>query len=49
MLGNAPLLDAVRELSVVERDGVRRRVNYRDMDVELGSIYEAAELARHLR
>lgn len=41
MLSNSALLDAVEALSDVTRDGVTRRVNYRDLDVEeLGSVYE---------
>jgi hypothetical protein len=41
MLANAALLDAISALSEVTRNGVTRRVNYRDLDVEeLGSVYE---------
>ncbi|MGI8483743.1 MAG: Eco57I restriction-modification methylase domain-containing protein, partial [Thermomicrobiales bacterium] len=40
-LSNNALLAAVSALSEVTRDGVTRRVNYRDLDVEeLGGVYE---------
>ena len=40
-VSNARLLAAVSALSEVTREGVSRRVNYRDLDVEeLGSVYE---------
>ncbi|MGI8405734.1 MAG: Eco57I restriction-modification methylase domain-containing protein [Thermomicrobiales bacterium] len=40
-LSNAALLAAVGALSDLTRDGVTRRVNYRDLDVEeLGGVYE---------
>ncbi len=41
MLSNAALLDAIQALSEVTRDGITRRINYRDLDVEeLGGVYE---------
>ncbi len=41
LLTNAALLDAIQALSEVTRDGITRRINYRDLDVEeLGSVYE---------
>ena len=41
-LANAPLLEAIRELSTFENQGKRSRINYRDMDTEeLGSVYES--------
>lgn len=40
-LANAYLLAAVESLSEVTRNGITRRINYRDLDVEeLGSVYE---------
>lgn len=40
-LSNSALLAAIGALSDVTRDGVTRRVNYRDLDVEeLGGVYE---------
>jgi len=41
-LANGALLEALRGLSLVSVRGVRRRVNYRDLNVEeLGSVYES--------
>jgi len=41
ILSNAALLDAIQALSEVTRDGITRRINYRDLDVEeLGGVYE---------
>jgi len=41
-LANSTLLEALRGLSLVTVKGVRRRVNYRDLNVEeLGSVYES--------
>jgi hypothetical protein len=41
MLANANLLDTVQALIEMTRDGITRRINYRDLDVEeLGSVYE---------
>ncbi len=41
-LANSALLEAMRGLSLVSLKGVRRRVNYRDLNVEeLGSVYES--------
>ena len=42
LISNRDLLEAVRNLSWFETDGVLSRVNYRDMDTEeLGSVYES--------
>ncbi len=41
LIANAFLLGAIQALSEVTRDGITRRINYRDLDVEeLGSVYE---------
>lgn len=41
-LANAALVTAIRGLSLVSVKGVRRHVNYRDLNVEeLGSVYES--------
>ncbi len=42
LIGNTRLLEAIEGLSFVKSNGVYRRVNYRDMDIEeLGSVYES--------
>ena len=41
LVGNGALLSAIGALSEVTRDGITRRINYRDLDVEeLGGVYE---------